>query len=84
MLYSIVGVDYHKIRAVSTRTFENIPLSAECKKMLSKLWQKERGRDGASPLDKRLFTRQLVRVTLKMNHSGSGFYCGFMQKHCIC
>ena len=52
MLYEIVGIDYHKIRSFSTRTFENTPLSAECKKMLPKLWQKDRGLDGASPLDK--------------------------------
>ena len=30
---------------------ENTLLSAECKKMYQKLWQKERGLDGASPLD---------------------------------
>jgi hypothetical protein len=29
---------------------ENTLLSAECKKMYQKLWQKERGLDGASPL----------------------------------
>ena len=38
--------------AVQTRTFENTPLSAACKKKKWKLWQKERGPDGASPLDK--------------------------------
>ena len=32
MLYSIVGIDYHKNRAVSTKSFENTPLSAVCKK----------------------------------------------------
>ena len=87
MLYSIVGIDYHKNRAVSTwtcrgeappsccarpfcrlkaplglsllrcaaqtRTFENTSLSAVCKKKQWKLWQKERGLDGASPLDKK-------------------------------
>jgi hypothetical protein len=52
MLYSIVGIDYHKSRAVSTKTFENTPLSAACKKKKWKLWQKERGLGGASPLDK--------------------------------
>ena len=52
MLYSIVGIDYHKNRAVSTKNFENTPLSAGCKKRQGKLWQKERGLDGASPLDK--------------------------------
>ena len=86
MLYSIVGIGYHKNRAVSTwtcrgkappscyarpfcrlkaplglsllrcasqtRTFENTSLSAVCKKKQWKLWQKERGLDGASPLDK--------------------------------
>ena len=53
MLYSIVGIDYHKIWAVSTKTFENTLLSATCKKKRGKLWQKERGPDGASPLDKK-------------------------------
>ena len=38
--------------APQTRTFENTSLSAECKKTRGKLWQKERGLDGASPLDK--------------------------------
>ena len=38
--------------AVQTRTFENTSLSAACKKRQGKLWQKERGLDGASPLDK--------------------------------
>ena len=52
MLYSIVGIDYHKNRAVSTKSFENTSLSAACKKKQGKLWQKERGLDGASPLDK--------------------------------
>jgi len=51
MLYSIVGIDYHKIRAVSTKTFENVPLSAECKKTHGKLWKKERWLDDVSPLD---------------------------------
>ena len=49
---SIVGMDYHKNRAVSTKSFENTPLSAACKKKQGKLWQKERRLDGASPLDK--------------------------------
>ena len=35
-----------------TRTFENTLISAACKKTQGKLWQKERGLDGASPLDK--------------------------------
>jgi len=52
MLYSIVGIDYHKNRAVSTKSFENTLLSAECEKKKGELWQKERGLDGASPLDK--------------------------------
>jgi hypothetical protein len=52
MLYSIFGIDYHKNRAVSTKNFEATPLSAGCKKKRGKLWQKERGLDGASPLDK--------------------------------
>jgi hypothetical protein len=51
MLYSIVGIDYHKNRAVSTKSFESASLSAECEKTQVKLWQKERGPDGASPLD---------------------------------
>jgi len=38
--------------AAQTRTFENTLLSATCKKRQGKLWQKERGLDGASPLDK--------------------------------
>ena len=38
--------------ASQTRTFENTLLSATCKKRQGKLWQKERGLDGASPLDK--------------------------------
>ena len=35
-----------------TRTFENTLISAVCKKTQGKLWQKERGPDGASPLDR--------------------------------
>ena len=38
--------------AAQTRTFENTSLSATCKKRQGKLWQKERGLDDASPLDK--------------------------------
>ena len=38
--------------ASQTRTFENTSLSATCKKRQGKLWQKERGLDGASPLDR--------------------------------
>ena len=38
--------------AAQTRTFENTLLSAACKKKKGELWQKERGLDGASPLDK--------------------------------
>ena len=42
------------LRYVSqTRTFENTSLSAVCKKKQGKLWQKERGPDGANPLDKK-------------------------------
>ena len=52
MLYSIVGIDYHKNRAVSTKSFENTPISAGCKKNRWKLWQKKRELDGTSPLDK--------------------------------
>ena len=52
MLYSIVGIDYHKNRAVSTKSFENTLISAGCKKKQWKLWQKERGLDDAYPLDK--------------------------------
>ena len=58
MLYSIVGIDYHKIRTVSTKTFENTLLSAGCKKSRGKLWQKERGSDGTSPLDKLLLLKR--------------------------
>ena len=36
---------------MSTKSFENTILSAACKKTQGKLWQKERGLDGASPLD---------------------------------
>ena len=38
--------------ASKTRTFENTLISAACKKTQGKLWQKERGPDGASPLDR--------------------------------
>ena len=38
--------------ASQTRTFENTSLSAACKKTQGKLWQKERGPDGADPLDR--------------------------------
>ena len=38
--------------AAQTRTFENTSLSSACKKTQGKLWQKERGLDGASPLDR--------------------------------
>ena len=38
--------------ASQTRTFENTLISAVCKKTQGKLWQKERGPDGASPLDR--------------------------------
>ena len=38
--------------ASKTRTFENALFSAACKKKQGKLWQKERGLDGASPLDR--------------------------------
>ena len=41
MLYSIVGIDYHKNRAVSTKSFENTLISAGCKKRQGKLWQKK-------------------------------------------
>ena len=51
MLYSIVGIDYHKNRAVSTKSFESTSLSAACKKRQGKLWQKKRGSDDAIPLD---------------------------------
>jgi len=37
---------------VSTKNFEDVLISADCKKKQGKLWQKERGLDGASPLDK--------------------------------
>ena len=35
-----------------TRTFENTLISAACKKTQGKLWKKERGPDGAGPLDR--------------------------------
>jgi len=38
--------------ASQTQTFENTPLSAACKKTQGKLWRKDRGLDGASPLDR--------------------------------
>ena len=38
--------------AAQTRTFENTLISAACKKKQGKLWKKERGPDGASPLDR--------------------------------
>ena len=38
--------------ASQTRTFENTLISAACKKKRGKFWQKERGLDGASPLDR--------------------------------
>ena len=38
--------------AAQTRTFENTLISAACKKTQGKLWQKERGPDGAGPLDR--------------------------------
>ena len=59
MLYSIVGIDYHKNRVVSTKSFENTSLSAACKKNKGKLWQKERGSDDASPLDMLQFFKAL-------------------------
>jgi hypothetical protein len=37
---------------VSTKTFENTPLSAACKKKKWKIRQKKRELDGANPLDK--------------------------------
>ena len=52
MLYSIVGIDYHKNRALLTKSFDSALFSAACKKKQGKLWQKERELDGASPLDK--------------------------------
>ena len=58
MLYSIVGIDYHKNRAVSTKSFENTLISAGCKKKQGKLWQKERGLDDAYPLDKAIIVKK--------------------------
>jgi hypothetical protein len=58
MLYSIVEIDYHKNRAVSTKSFENTLLSAACKKKRGKLWQKERGLDDASPLDRKMIFKR--------------------------
>lgn len=53
MLYSIVGIGYHKNRSVSTKNFEDVLISAACKKKKWKIWQKERELGGASPLDKK-------------------------------
>ncbi len=58
MLYSIVGIDYHKNRAVSTKSFENTLISAGCKKRQGKLWQKKRGLDDAYPLDKAIIVKK--------------------------
>ena len=58
MLYSIVGIDYHKNRAVSTKSFGNTLISAGCKKKQGKLWQKERGLDDAYPLDKAIIVKK--------------------------
>ena len=44
--------------ASQTRTFENTSLSATCKKRQGKLWQKERGLDSASPLDKAIIVKK--------------------------
>ena len=44
--------------ASQTRTFENTLISAACKKTQGKLWQKERGLDGASPLDKAIIVKK--------------------------
>ena len=38
--------------ASQTRTFENTLISADCRKTQGKRWQKERGPDGAGPLDR--------------------------------
>ena len=58
MLYSIVGIDYHKNRAVSTKSFGNTLISAGCKKRQGKLWQKKRGLDDAYPLDKAIIVKK--------------------------
>ena len=58
MLYSIVGIDYHKNRSVSTKNFEDVLISAACKKKQGKLWQKERGLDDAYPLDKAIIVKK--------------------------
>ena len=60
--YSIIGIDYHKNRVVSTKTFENTLLSAACKKRRGKLWQKERELDGTSPLDKSNLAIRFLRI----------------------
>lgn len=52
MLYSIVGIDYHKIRAASTKTFSKVAVSAECRKTDQKLWWKDRELDESGSLDK--------------------------------
>jgi hypothetical protein len=48
---------------VSTKSFESALFSAACKKKQGKLWQKERGLDAASPLDKD-YRQKEVRVTV--------------------
>ena len=58
MLYSIIGIDYHKNRALSTKSFENTLISAGCKKRQGKLWQKKRGLDDAYPLDKAIIVKK--------------------------
>jgi hypothetical protein len=45
-------MDCHKNRVVSTKSFENTLFFAERKKKRGKVLQKERGLDGASPLDR--------------------------------
>ena len=51
-------IDYHKNRAVSTKSFENTLISAGCKKKQGKLWQKKRGLDDAYPLDKAIIVKK--------------------------
>ena len=75
MLYEIVGIDYHKNRAVSTKSFENTLLSAECKKTRGKLWQKERGLDDASPLD---MIREKLKKTSAILSYNIRHFCWFM------
>ncbi len=53
---------------MSTKSFENTLLSAACKKNQWKLWQKERGLDVSSPLDKLLLLKRRCHDRLENVH----------------